>query len=74
MCMVWRTISGEALEKAGSYLSAALLAGYLRSSRAAEEPGVSLNLINAPVLAKEAGLQVSSLTDCHLGSWDYSKI
>lgn len=50
--------SGEGLEKAGSYLSAALLAGYLRSSKAGA--GAALNLVNAPVLAKDTGLQVST--------------
>nr|KAG5693817.1 hypothetical protein BaRGS_004425 [Batillaria attramentaria] len=51
---------GAELEKAGSYLSAAVLAGYLRSSKAGGDAGVSLNLVNAPVLAKQAGLQVTT--------------
>lgn len=40
-------------------MNAAFLAGYLRSSKSVEEAGVTLNLVNAPVLAKESGIQVS---------------
>lgn len=52
--------TGSELEKAGSYLSAAVLAGYLRSSQAAGDGVAALNLVNAPALAKQAGLQVNT--------------
>ncbi|XP_076436188.1 D-3-phosphoglycerate dehydrogenase-like [Babylonia areolata] len=53
--------TGSDLSKAGSYLSAALMSGYLRSTKAAA--GTCLNLVNAPVLAKEAGLQVTTSSE-----------
>lgn len=57
---VINTFAGTSLDKAGSYLSAAMLAGYLRSTRSGDTDA-PLNLINAPVLAKQAGLTVSIL-------------
>lgn len=54
--------AGEELAKAGSYLSAAVSAGYLRSSKAGGDGGAALNLVNAPVLAKQVGLEVKFTT------------
>ncbi|KAL8621409.1 hypothetical protein ACOMHN_048209 [Nucella lapillus] len=51
--------TGCGLTKAASYLSAAVLAGYLRSREGASA-GRCLNLVNAPALAKTAGLGVST--------------
>ena len=49
--------AGESLKKAGSFMSAAVLAGVLKSNPAAGD-GVTLNLINAPALAKQLGVEV----------------
>ncbi|XP_067648777.1 D-3-phosphoglycerate dehydrogenase-like [Haliotis asinina] len=49
------TTYGASLSNAGKYLNAAVLAGYLRNLASGDHV---LNLVNSPVLAKEADLQV----------------
>lgn len=49
---------GASLKQAGSYLGAAVLAGYLATKQQAGGDGITLNLINAPAMAKEQNLQV----------------
>lgn len=49
---------GASLKQAGSYLSAAVLAGYLATKQQAGGDGIILNLVNAPAMAKEENLQV----------------
>ncbi|PVD29920.1 hypothetical protein C0Q70_09179 [Pomacea canaliculata] len=61
------TTIGTSLDKAGSYLSAAMLAGYLRSTRSGDADA-PLNLINAPVLAKQAGLTVKMSTQSQVST------
>ncbi|XP_033106253.1 D-3-phosphoglycerate dehydrogenase-like [Anneissia japonica] len=46
---------GDSLKDAGKYLSAAVLAGILQTQSSA-----NVNLVNAPVLAKEGGLQTAT--------------
>ncbi|XP_071108768.1 D-3-phosphoglycerate dehydrogenase-like [Haliotis cracherodii] len=50
------TTYGSSLSNAGKYLNAALLAGFLRNQGSGDK--AQLNLVNSPVLAKEAGLEV----------------
>ncbi len=56
--------SGSAVEKGGSYLSAAALVGLLRSG---SKNG--LNLVSAPAVAKEIGIQVNE--SYHVHAWSY---
>lgn len=49
---------GASLKQASSYLSAAVLAGYLATKQQAGGDGIILNLVNAPAMAKEQNLQV----------------
>ena len=51
------SVTGPGLENAASYLSAAVLVGLLRSN---SQNG--LNLVSAPAVAKEMGLQVGGST------------
>ncbi|KAM8961337.1 D-3-phosphoglycerate dehydrogenase [Pelodytes ibericus] len=48
------TTTGEALQDAGSYLSSALISGFLRRSEK------KINLVNSALYAKEKGIQVST--------------
>lgn len=60
------TACGASLKQAGSYLGAAVLAGYLATKQQAGGDGITLNLINAPAMAKEQNLQVeiSNVDQC----------
>jgi hypothetical protein len=49
---------GSSLKQAKSYLGAAVLAGYLATRQQPSGNGITLNLVNAPVMAKEQNLQV----------------
>lgn len=55
---------GTSLKQAGSYLSAAVLSGFLRNSPAlggGDSP--QLNLVNSPALAQQLGLNVSAINE-----------
>lgn len=54
----WLIHIGASLKQAGTYLSAAVLAGYLATKQQAGGDGIILNLVNAPAMAKEQNLQV----------------
>lgn len=54
----WLIFIGASLKQAGTYLSAAVLAGYLATKQQAGGDGIILNLVNAPAMAKEQNLQV----------------
>lgn len=58
ICAYLLIFLGASLKQAGSYLSAAVLAGYLATKQQAGGDGITLNLINAPAMAKEQNLQV----------------
>ncbi|XP_048753812.1 D-3-phosphoglycerate dehydrogenase-like [Ostrea edulis] len=60
------TACGSSLKEAKSYLGAAVLAGYLATRQQPSGDGITLNLVNAPVMAKEQNLQVefSQTDDC----------
>ncbi|XP_062596009.1 D-3-phosphoglycerate dehydrogenase-like [Saccostrea cucullata] len=59
------TALGSSLKQSGSYLGAAVLAGYLTTKQQPGGDGVTLNLINAPAMAKEQNLQVEFLQADH---------
>lgn len=54
----WLILLGASLKQAGSYLSAAVQAGYLATKQQAGGDGIILNLVNAPAMAKAQNLQV----------------
>lgn len=47
------------MKQSESYLGAAVLAGYFATKQQAGGDGITLNLINAPAMAKEQNLKVS---------------
>ena len=52
-------LTGDTLKSAAKYLIASVMAGFLKTAKVTNGDPVTLNLVNAPVFAKQAGIVVS---------------